>query len=63
MSRSINGNESSGLQFQFFLKDQPYFDFTDTIFARVVEGLDVVDAISKKGASDVTIKGVSFEGM
>lgn len=66
MTRSLTGNESSGLQFQFFLRDQAYFDFTDTIFAKVVEGMDVLEAISKQPrppATETTIKGISFEGL
>jgi cyclophilin family peptidyl-prolyl cis-trans isomerase len=66
MTRSTTGNESSGVQFQFFLKDQAYFDFTDTIFAKVIEGLEVLEAISKQPrptATETTIKGISFEGL
>jgi peptidyl-prolyl cis-trans isomerase B (cyclophilin B) len=68
MGRSTVSNESHGMTFQIMLKDQPYFDFTQTIFARVVEGLDVVDAISRQqrsqapGApSDIVLKGVTIQ--
>jgi peptidyl-prolyl cis-trans isomerase B (cyclophilin B) len=66
MSRNMTSNESHGMNFQIILKDQPYFDFTQTIFGRVIEGLEVVDAISKRSApgtpSDVVLKGVTIEG-
>jgi peptidyl-prolyl cis-trans isomerase B (cyclophilin B) len=66
MSRNTTSNESHGMNFQFILKDQPYFDFTQTIFARVIDGIEVIDAISKKAApgtpSDVVLKGVTIEG-
>jgi peptidyl-prolyl cis-trans isomerase B (cyclophilin B) len=68
MSRSMVSNESHGMTFQVVLKDQPYFDYTQTIFARVIEGLEVVDAISRQQRgqaagtqSDVVLKGVKIE--
>jgi peptidyl-prolyl cis-trans isomerase B (cyclophilin B) len=68
MSRNMTSNESHGMTFQFVLKDQPYFDFTQTIFARVVEGLEVVDAISKQQRmqapgtpSDTVLKSVTID--
>jgi cyclophilin family peptidyl-prolyl cis-trans isomerase len=66
MTRSITGNESSGVQLQFFLKDQAYFDFTDTIFAKVVEGMEVLEAISKTPrpqVNEITIKGIAIDGL
>jgi cyclophilin family peptidyl-prolyl cis-trans isomerase len=69
MSRNMTSNESHGMTFQIILRDQPYFDFTQTIFARVVEGLEVVDAISRQQRSqapgtpsEVTITGVDIVG-
>jgi cyclophilin family peptidyl-prolyl cis-trans isomerase len=42
------GPTESGLEsFQIILKDQPHYDFQQTIFGRVIEGLEVVDAISR----------------
>ena len=49
------------------LKDQPFFDFTQTIFGAVVEGLEVVDAISKQQRSapgtpsEVSLKSITIE--
>jgi len=50
------GNEdSAGSQFMICIGDQPAFDGQYTVFARVVEGLEVVQAIS---AADADAEGV-----
>jgi len=66
MSRNMSTNESHGMQFVFVLKDNSFFDFTQTIFGRVIEGMEVVDAISKQqrtpgSGSEVSIKGIKVE--
>jgi peptidyl-prolyl cis-trans isomerase B (cyclophilin B) len=66
MSRNMSTNESHGMQFVFVLKDNSFFDFTQTIFGRVIEGMEVVDAISKQqktpgSASEVSIQGIKVE--
>jgi peptidyl-prolyl cis-trans isomerase B (cyclophilin B) len=68
MTRHMLGMESSTMPFQIMLKDQPYFDFTQTIFGRVVEGVEVIDAISRLPknqyqvpATDVLIKSITIK--
>jgi peptidyl-prolyl cis-trans isomerase B (cyclophilin B) len=67
MNRHLMGSESSTMPFQVILKDQPYFDFTQTIFGKVVEGLEIVDAVSRmprdqfqKPATDVVLKNITI---
>jgi peptidylprolyl isomerase len=66
MSRNMTTTESHGMQFVFVLKDNAFFDFTQTIFGRVIEGMDVVDAISRQqrtpaSGTDVVIKGIKID--
>ncbi len=68
MSRNMGANESSATQFQIILKDQPHLDFQQTIFGKVISGLEVVDQISKAmknqfevPAADVMLKGITMK--
>jgi cyclophilin family peptidyl-prolyl cis-trans isomerase len=67
MARHPTGMDSSTMPFQVILKDQPYFDFTQTIFGKVIDGIEIVDAISRmprdqyqKPATDVILNGVTI---
>jgi cyclophilin family peptidyl-prolyl cis-trans isomerase len=67
LSMSRGGAGSSLQLFQVVIKDQSNFDFTQTIFGRVVEGIEVVDAIARgpkdqfqRPSPEVLIKNVTI---
>ena len=69
MSRHMKGTDSSTMQFEVMLKEQPYMDFSQTVFGRVVGGLEVVDAMSRvprdqmqRPATDIVLKNITIEG-
>jgi cyclophilin family peptidyl-prolyl cis-trans isomerase len=67
MARHPSGTDSATMPFQVILKDQPYFDFTQTIFGKVIEGIEIIDAVSRmprdqfqKPATDVVLQKISI---
>ena len=68
MSWTPRRTRSHGSQFQILLKDQPYLDFVQTPFAKVVKGLELIDKLSKQTknqyeqpAKRCYINGISIE--
>jgi cyclophilin family peptidyl-prolyl cis-trans isomerase len=48
MWRGPGRPQSHGSQFQILLKDQPHLDFVQTPFAEIVEGVELVDNLSRQ---------------
>lgn len=48
MDRTTGRNRSHGSRFQILLTDQAHLDFGQTAFAEVIEGIDVVEAVSRR---------------
>ncbi len=48
MWRGSGRPSSHGSQFQILLKDQPHLDFVQTPFAEVVDGLEVIETLSRQ---------------
>ncbi|MEE2712678.1 MAG: peptidylprolyl isomerase [Planctomycetota bacterium] len=48
MWRGSGRPSSHGSQFQILLKDQPHLDFVQTPFAEVVEGIEIVETLSRQ---------------
>lgn len=66
MWRGTGRPSSHGCQFQILLKDQPHLDFVQTPFAEVVEGIDIIDNVSRQSRNqyeapitDCFVNGIS----
>lgn len=68
MWRGPGKPRSHGCQFQFILQDQPHLDFVQTPFAEVIEGLDVIEKISRMSRNqyeapveEIWVNGITIE--
>jgi cyclophilin family peptidyl-prolyl cis-trans isomerase len=48
MMRNLGQPESHGVLFEVILKDQPDLDFTRTVFGEIVQGLELLDDVSRQ---------------
>lgn len=57
------GRESNGSQFYIVLQDAPSLDNGYTVFAQIVEGMDIADAISgqTKDKADIPLKDIPMK--